>query len=198
MVKLPQVRQRHVQRPHRVRLFRQVQRRQRRHRSAGPMPHEVQDAFDIVAGFGPTLFDGTLHDLGRLLGQQLHDADVLLDAAPRAVLLLQVGAQLGKQRRQLPAAKDIGVVQRPRLAIERPQIMLRIEALLVRAIRPWVPGDHLAVGDDLDVLHVALDRHRPEGGRARRAVAVVVEAYRLVLVHLGRLEDARIEWERWQ
>jgi len=71
--------------------------------------------------------------------------------------------------------------------------VLRIEALLVLAIRARMPGDHLAGSHDLDVVHVALDRHRLEGGRARRAVAVAVEAHGLVLVHLGRLADARIE-----
>jgi hypothetical protein len=58
-----------------------------------------------------------------------------------------------------------------------------------------MPGDHLAVGDHLDVVHVALDRHCLKGGRARRAVAIVVESHGLVLVHLGRLKNARIEEE---
>jgi hypothetical protein len=95
----------------------------------------------------------------------------------------------------LPAAEDVGVIQRCRLAVERLQVVLRIEALLVLAIRARVLGQHLAVGHDLDVVHVALDRHRLEGGRARHAVAVAVEANGLVLVHLGRLADARIEDE---
>jgi len=43
----------------------------------------------------------------------------VLDAAARPVLPLQVGAQLGKEGRQLPAAKHVGVVQRRRLAVER-------------------------------------------------------------------------------
>jgi hypothetical protein len=119
----------------------------------------------------------------------------VLDATARAVLLLQSSTQFGKERWQLPAAKDVRVVQRRRLAVERLQVVLRIEALLVRPIRPRMPGDHLAVGDHLDVVHVALDRHRLKCRRARRAVAVVVEAHRLVLVHLGRLEDTRIEGE---
>jgi hypothetical protein len=195
LVKLPQVRQRHVQRPHRFRLFRQVQRQRRRCRSGGPVTHALQDAFDVVADFGPTLLDGPLHRLGRLLRQQLYDADVVLDAAPRPVLFLQVGTQFGKPGRQLPATEDVGVVQCGGLAVQGFQVVLRIETLLVLPIRTRMPGDHLAVGHHRDVVHVALDRHRPKGCRPRRAVAVVVEADRLVFVHLGRLKDAGIERE---
>jgi len=198
LVKLPQVRQRHVQRPHRFRLFRQVQRRRRRLPTHRPVTHALQDAFDVVAGFGPALLDGPLHRLGRLLRQRLHDTDVVLDTASRPMLFFQIGAQLGKQRRQLPATEDVGVVQCSRLAVQRFQVVLRIEALLVLPIRARMPGNHLAAGHHLDVVHVALDRHRLKGGRARRAVAVVIEAYRLVLVHFARLEDAGVERERRQ
>jgi hypothetical protein len=198
LVKLPQVRQRHVQRPHRFRLFRQIQRRWRRPPTHRPVTHALQDAFDVVAGFGPALLDGPLHRLGRLLRQRLHDTDVVLDTASRPMLFLQIGTQLGKQRRQLPAPENIGVVQRCGLAVQCFQVVLRIEALLVLPIRPGMPGDHLAAGHHLDVVHVAFDRHDLKGGRARRAVAVVVEADGLVLVHLGRLEDAGIERERRQ
>lgn len=159
------------------------------------MPQPLEDGFNVVAGFRPAPFDGPLYRLGRLLRQQLDDADVVLDATAWAVLLLQSGTQLGKERRQLPATKDVRVVQRRGLAVERFQIVLRVKALLVCAVRPRMPGDHLAVGDHLDVVHVALDRYRLKGGRARRAVAVVVEAHGLVLVHLGRLEDTWIEGE---
>jgi hypothetical protein len=114
------------------------------------------------------------------------------------VLPFQVGPQLGKERRQLPAAKDRGVVQCRGLAIQRLQIVLRIQTLLVPAIRPRMLSDHLAAGDDRDVVHVALDGDGLKRRRARRAVAVVVETHGLVLVHLGRLEDARIERKRWQ
>ena len=194
MVKLPQVRQRHVQCPHQFRLFRQVQRR-RRPPTHRPVTHPLQDAFDVVAGFGPALLDGLLHRLGRLLRQQLHDTNVVLDTASRSMLFLQIGAQFGKQRRQLPATEDVGVVQCGRLAVQGFQVVLRIEALLVLPIRPRMAGNHLAAGHHLDVVQVALDRHRLKGGRARRAVAVAVEAYRLVLVHFARLEDAGVERE---
>jgi hypothetical protein len=88
LVELPQVRQRHVQLTHRRWLFRQVQ---RRHGAGtrGAMPQPLEYDFDVVAGFRPAPFDGPLYRLGRLLCQQLHDADVVLDATARSVLLLQ-------------------------------------------------------------------------------------------------------------
>jgi hypothetical protein len=86
------------------------------------------------------------------------------------------------------------MIERRRLALQCFQVVLRIETLLVPAIRPRMPGDHLAVpGHHLDVVHVALDRHSLKGRRPRGTVAVVVEAHRLILVHLGRLGDAWVE-----
>lgn len=197
MVELPQVRQRHVQRPHRRRLIRQVQ-RWRYGAGTGPSLRALEDTLDVVTGRGAAPRDGALQHFRRLLGQQLHHAQVVLDAAPRPMLSLQVGAQLGKERRQLPAAEDGGMIQRRRLAFQRLQVMLRIETLLVLAIRPGMLRDHLAGSDHRDVVHIPLDRDRLKRGRPRHAVAVVVEAHRLVLVHLARLEDARIKRERRQ
>ncbi len=198
MIELLQIRQRHVQTTHRLRLFGQVQRRRHYDRTRRPVPHALENALDVVAGFGPALFDGPLHHFDRVLPQQLHDARVVFDAAAWPVPLLQVGTQLGKERRQLPAPEDVGVIERRRLALQCFQVMLRIQALLVPAIRPRIPGEHLAGGHDLDVIHVALDRDCLKRGRARRAVAVGIEAHGLVLVHLGRLEDARVEGKRRQ
>jgi hypothetical protein len=86
------------------------------------------------------------------------------------------------------------MIERRWLALQRLQVVLRIETLLVPAIRSRMPGDHLAVpGHYLDVVHVALDRHGLKGRRPWGTVAVVVEAHRLILVHLGRLGDAWVE-----
>ena len=71
--------------------------------------------------------------------------------------------------------------------------MQRIEDLLIPAITTHVPGHHLAARCHLDAFDVALDRHALIGAPAWYAVAVVVEAHGLVLVHLGRLHDAGIE-----
>jgi hypothetical protein len=89
LVKLPQVRQRHTHFADRLRLLRQVQRWQLRGRTRAALPHALDDDLDVVADFGPAPLDGPLHDFGRPLRQQLHHADILLDAAPWTVLLLQ-------------------------------------------------------------------------------------------------------------
>jgi hypothetical protein len=94
LVELPQVRQRHLHGTHRGRLLRQVQWRWFGVR-CGP-PHALQNGLDIVAGFAAAPFDGSLHHRYGLLGQQLHHADIVFDAAPWPMLPLQVGAQLGK------------------------------------------------------------------------------------------------------
>jgi hypothetical protein len=110
LVELPQVRQRHVQRTYRFRLVGQVQRRQSRGRPGRSGPCALEDGFHVVPGFRPTALDGALHGFGRLLRQQLHHPAVVPDTAPRSMLALQVGAQLRKQRRQLPASEEVGVV----------------------------------------------------------------------------------------
>jgi hypothetical protein len=89
LVKLPQVRQRHTHFADRLRLLRQIQRWRLRGRIRAALPHALDDDLDVVADFGPAPLDGPLHDFGRLLRQQLHHADILLDAAPWTVLLLQ-------------------------------------------------------------------------------------------------------------
>ncbi len=193
MVKLPQVWHRYTQAAYRRRVVRQVQRLRLRNRTHGARPHPLQDVLDVEAGVRSAALDGPLHHFRRLFRQGLHHADVVLDAAARPVLFFQSGPQFAKQRRQMPAAKDVGMIQRGRLPPQRLQVVLRVKTLFVLTIRPGMPSDHLAVGHHVDVVHVALDRHRLKRGGPRRAVAIVVEADGLVLVHLGRLEDARVE-----
>jgi hypothetical protein len=88
------------------------------------------------------------------------------------------------------------VVQGGGFAVEYLQVVLRIETLFVLAVAARMPGDHLTGGHHLDMVHVAFDRHGLKRYPARDAVAVVVEAHGLVLVHLTRLVDAGIERER--
>jgi len=109
------------------------------------------------------------------------------------VLALQRRPQFAEDRRQLPAPEDVGVVQCRRPALQGAEVMLRVEDLLVPAVAAWVHGNYLAAEHDLHAVDVALDRHRLEGGRARHAVAIVVEADQLVLIDLGRLADAGVE-----
>ena len=134
-----------------------------------------------------------LHGVDRVLLQQLQNTDVLLGAAAGPVLLFQGLPQLVEDGRQTPAAKNIGVIQRRRPALEAVQIMLRGQDLLVPAIGAPVRSDHLRAQHDVDAVHVRLDVYLLESGRARHAIAVGVVAHLLILVHLRRLVQARIE-----
>jgi hypothetical protein len=85
------------------------------------------------------------------------------------------------------------MIERRRLAAQADQIMEWIEDLLALAVTAWMAGDALAFGHDLNMFDVRLDRHLAKGVGARHAVIVVVEADRLILVHLARLLNARIK-----
>jgi hypothetical protein len=161
----------------------------------------AQTLHDRVHGImfaDPTQVDGPF-DLGhRILGQALQHADVLPCPARGTVLCFEVLPQLAKNGRQLPAAVDVGVIQRRRLPAKTDQIMERIEDLLALTIAARMAGDALAIRNDLDVFDVSLDRHLAKGPGTRHAVVIVIEADGLILVHLGRLHDARIEGTLWQ
>lgn len=89
--------------------------------------------------------------------------------------------------------KNVGVVQRRRPALQRVQVMPRVQHLLVMAIATWVCGDHLALVHDVQAFDIGFDRYRPEGGGTRHAVAVAVIADHLVFVGLGRLPHAGVK-----
>jgi len=191
LVEAVQVRQRHFQATDGFGLSRVLQRRGRRGRVAAA--DAQQDGLDIVAGRAPAHLDGPLHVGDRMFVQQVQDAHIVLGAAPGSVLSFQSRAEFAKLSGQLPAARDIGVVQRRRPTPQRVQVVVRIKDLFVSAVGTRMAGDHLAAQHDLDLIDAALDRHRLKGGASRHAVAVVVEARHLVLVDLGRLHDAGFE-----
>lgn len=191
MVELTDVRQWHAHVAYRRRPIRQIQGRWRRVRRG--TANAQQDGFDVEAARATAGLDRTLHQFRRMIVQQLQDAGVVLDPARRPVLPLQRPAQLLEDGGQLPVAKDVGVVQGGRPALERVQVMPRVEDLLVPAVGARVRGDHAAGLDHVEAVDVGLDRDGLEGSRARHAVAVTVVADRLILVRLGRLHDARIE-----
>lgn len=128
-----------------------------------------------------------------MVRQQMQDANVMLDATPGTVLAFQVAAQFVEDRRQLPVAKDVGMVQRRRPALQRVQVMSRIEHLLVLAIATRVRGDHLSALHDVQPCDIGFDRYHPEGSGTRYAVAIAVVADHLVFVGLGRLHHAGIK-----
>jgi hypothetical protein len=134
-----------------------------------------------------------LYLVEAMVRQQMQDADIVLDATPGTMLAFQVTAQLVEERRQLPVPKDVGMVQRRRSALQRVQVMPRVEHLLVLAIATRVRGDHLSALHDVQPCDISFDRYHPEGRRRRHAVAIAVVADHLVLVGLGRLQHAGIE-----
>ncbi len=71
--------------------------------------------------------------------------------------------------------------------------MERIENLLALAVTARMAGDTLAVRHHLDVFDISLDRHLAKGPGTGHAVIVVIEADRLIFVHLGRLLKAWIK-----
>jgi hypothetical protein len=191
LVELTQVWRRHHDVTHRRGLLRMIQRWRRS--LGGPAPHAQQDRFDVVARFAPACLDHTLHPVDGVFLQQPQNANVVLDAAAGAVLLLQSFTQLVEARRQLPAAKDVGVIERRRPVLQGAEVVLRIENLLVLAIRTRMRGNHLAAMHHVDAVDGRLDGHGLKSRRARHAVAVVVEAHHLVLVDFGGLNDTRME-----
>jgi hypothetical protein len=139
------------------------------------------------------VLDGPRDALQRMLGKQLQDADELPAAGAGAVPAFQILTQVGKDRRQLPMPKEIGMIQRRWPPSQRRQIVQRVEDLFAAAVRTRMPRDDLAAGHYTDVIHVALDGHRLESEGARHAVAIAVETYRLIFVYLAGLLAARIK-----
>jgi hypothetical protein len=186
LVELPQVRQGQAHVAYRCRLLPLGQRCRHRRRHAAAYTH--QDRLDVKALGDPALFDHALHHRDGMDVEQLQDANILLDAAPRSVLTLQRGPEFGEQRRQMPAVKHPGVIQRRRPALQRFQVMTRIEHLLMPAVTARLRGDHLAAQHHVHALHVELHRDVLERRRTRHAVAIGIHADRLIFIHSGRLQ----------
>lgn len=193
MVELGQVRQRHLHRAYHLRLLLHRQGRGRCGAVLRPPGDTLENRFDIETGFGAALLDDALHCLAGMLRQQLQHADVLLGAAATTVLSLQRLPQFIEHFRQLPAAKDVGVVQRRWPAVEAVHIVFRKQDLLVPAIGARVCGDRFAPQHHFDAVHVNLDGDLLKSGRPGHAVTVGVTTHLLVLIDLGRLIEAGIE-----
>ena len=149
--------------------------------------------------FAAALRDRPPHTIDGMFVEQLQYADELTRSGEPAVACFEVLAQPGEVRRELPVAVDFRVIQTGRFPRQRRQVMERIEHLLAFFIRPLVPGDHLAVRDDYDLIDVGFHRDGGEGVSPRHAVSVVLPGDGLILVHLARLGDRRVEHplEKW-
>ena len=139
------------------------------------------------------MFDGTRHTRQRMLGQQPEDANVLPHAGHRAMPHLQPGAQFVKDRRQLPLAIHVRVVQSRRPAGQRDQIMHRIKDLIAGVVAATMSGHDRFAIDNLDPVDIRLDGHGAKGDVTRDAVAHFVESHELILVDLRRFANAGVK-----
>lgn len=153
-----------------------------------------EDRSDVKTIALAAVDDRLLHAFNGMLSEQLQDTNKLPRASLGTVLLFQRRAQIAEYCRQLPLSVHVGVIERRRFASERHQVMQGIKDLHTLCIGPQVLGDDLAAGHDIDVMHIGLDGHCLEGKATRHAVAISIEAHRLILVYLGRLPYRRIEW----
>lgn len=92
MVELLHIRQRYVYVTHRRRTIRQVQGLTSRCCRRLCPAHTQQQSFHVEAGRAAADLDGTLHLVKAMVGQQVQDADIVLDAASGTMLTLQVAA----------------------------------------------------------------------------------------------------------
>jgi hypothetical protein len=185
LVELLQVRPGHTHVAHDLRLLRLGQRRRHdiRHGAAQPQ----HDRLDVETGRGAAVLDDTLHLGDGVQVEQLQHAGVLLDAAAATVLSLQGGAEFVEECRQVPAAKDIRMIQRCRPALQGLQVMPWIEHLLMPAVAARVRGDDVGAVHHVDAVDVDLDGNVLECDRARHAVAIGVDADGLIFVHADGL-----------
>jgi hypothetical protein len=158
----------------------------------------TQDRGDVVAVALASADDGLLHAFNGVISEELQDTNEMAGAGLGTVLLFQGQTQVAEYGRQLPLAVDIGVIESRRLAPECHQVMQRIKDLHPWCVRARVMSDDLTAGHDLDMMHVTFDGHGLERKATRHAVAVPIEAHRLILVHLGRLPDGGVERSRRQ
>ncbi len=156
-------------------------------------PH---DRGRIIALALATVDNGLLHPREGMFGEKLEHANIVTRPGTRAMLRFQGTPQFAKDRRQLPIAVDVRVIERRGLAGQRDQVVQRIEHLLIVTIRARVLGNDLAVRNDVQAPYIDLEGHTPKSVDPRHAVAIAVEAYRLVLVHAGWLFQAGVKRPR--
>lgn len=132
-----------------------------------------------------------------MTGQQLQHTHVLTHPGTAAVTFLQPFAEFVEHGRQLPVAVHVRVVQCGRPTLQCDQIVPWIEHLIARGITPLMSGDDCVLMHNLDVIHIALDRHRLERAGTRHAVTHIVEPRELILVDFRFLTHTGIERMLW-
>ena len=162
------------------------------------LPGALSDDVAIEPVETAALLDRFLHAFEGMLAQQKQHADEVPASGLRAVPRFEPPTQLVEASRQLPLAKDVGVIESRRPPLQRCQVMDRLEHITARFVTALVAGNHLAGNNNFHSVGVGFDRCRLKSVLLRHAVTHAVETGRLVLVDLGRLIDARIERRLWQ
>jgi hypothetical protein len=122
--------------------------------------------------------------VGAVAAQQLQHANVVVRAGAWPQLLLQPLAQLPERRRQLQLLEQSGVIQIRRLTLDHREEVHGFEHLFTgRAVAP-MPGHHLTLVHQNDLIDIRFDRHRLERHMTRHAVAHVLEQHRLIIIRL--------------
>jgi len=157
------------------------------------LPGALGDHLGIEALETLAVLQDLLHTEPRMLPQQFQDTHIVTPAQQRAVSCFQAFTHFLENRRQLPLAIDVGMIQGSRPTRERRQVMQRVEHLAAGQVTAFVPGHHLAAHDDLDVLGVSFHGGRPKGITLRHAVTHLIETRCLVFVDLGLLVNAGLK-----
>ncbi len=140
-----------------VRALRRRRARPRRGLDRGERPGPLDDGLGTADVLVSAFFDRTGHACQGVLAQQLQDPHEPPRAGRAAVVRLQLRAERGEARRQLPVAEDRGMVQRPGLAAQRREVVRRLQHHRRLADATPVRGDGLAARHDHDPVDVALD-----------------------------------------
>lgn len=157
------------------------------------LPGALRDDLGVEAVEALAVLQHLLHTRNGMNVQQVQDADKVPSARQRSVPRFQTLTKVLENRWQFPLSKNVRVIQGGRPTLQRGQVMQRVEHLTAWLIAAFMPGNHLAGNDDLDVFDVRFHRSCLKGAALRHTVTHLVEAGRLVLVDLGLLIEASVE-----
>jgi hypothetical protein len=157
------------------------------------LPGALRDDLAVEAVEALAVFQHRLHTRNGMNLQQFQDAGKVPPSRQRSVARFQTLTKFLENRRQLPLAKNVRVIQGGGPTLQRGQVMQRVEYLAAGFVAALMPGNHLAGDDDLDAFDVGFDRRRLKGAALRHAVTHLVEPGRLIFVDLGLLIDASVE-----
>ena len=134
-----------------------------------------------------------LHAGLRMVVKQLQDAHEVPPTCQWAVPRFQALTELLENRRQFPAAINVGMVQGCRPTLQCGQVMQWVQHLTAGQVTTFVPGHHVVGHDNFDALGVRFHRCCLKGIALRYAVTHLIATNRLVLIDLRRLINASVK-----